>query len=250
MFDRRGVSESLGFVFVFGIIVSMTAVVYVTAFDDLQETRDFEQGNNAQRAFDVLKANVEDVSQRGAPSRGTEVKLSDAQLYAGDDVRINVTVFESGNQSNNASFTPNVQPIVYETEDSAIVYTNGAVFRRSPGGTVMVQEPEFVLDDERVVIPLVHTYVSGDVSSVGGDRTVLVRTLNDHPDGLPDVMDVPDVSEYNVTISMTTPRAEAWVDYFESEDLDCNRSGDDLQCWNDDVDRVQVTRTLVKVVFE
>ncbi len=250
MFDRRGVSESLGFVFVFGIIISMTAVVYVTAFEDLQGTRDFEQGNNAQRAFDVLKANVEDISQRGAPSRGTEVKLSDAELYAADPVPINVTVHESGNPDANASFTPDVEPIVYETEDSAIVYTNGAVFRRSPGGVVMVQQPEFVLTDERVVVPLVQTYASGDTEAVSGSQTVLVRTLNAHSDGLPDVMALPDASEYNVTISMETPRAASWEEYFTDEGLDCNRSGDALQCWNDDVEHVQVSRTLVKVIFE
>lgn len=250
MLDRRGVSESLGFIMVFSIVVSMTAIVYMTGFADLQDTRDFEQGNNAQRAFDVLKANVEDINQRGAPSRGTEVKLADAKLGTKDRLPMEVVVAESGNPSNNATFTPDVEPIVYETQDNAIVYTNGAVFRQSPGGVVMVEEPEFVLSDDRVIIPIIQTYAGRGPDSVGGSRTVLVRTLNDHSDGLPRIMDVPDADSYNVTVRMETPRAEAWESYFDSEGFDCNRSGDDLECWNDGVERAEVTWIRVLVIFE
>lgn len=251
MFDRRGVSESLGFILVFGIIVSMTSLVYVTGFADLQDTRDFEQANNAERAFNVLKANVEDVNQRGAPSRGTEVKLTDSKLYTADPVSINVTVHESGDPLNNATFSPNVSPIVYEGDDGVIVYSNGAIFRKSSGGVAMVEQPAFVVSDDRVVMSLVQTYPEGGMQSMSGSKTVLVRTLNDHSDGISDVLDEPDADEYNVTVTIVTPRADAWARYFEDEGFDdCNVTGDTVVCWKDGVEHVQVTRTRIKVIFE
>lgn len=250
MFDRRGVSESLGFILVFAVIVSMTSIVYMTGFADIQDTRDFEQGNNAERAFDVLRANVQDVTRRGAPSRGTEVKLADAKLYTDDPVPMWVVIAESGNRSNNETLAVDLSPIVYETDESEVVYSNGATFRGSRGGVAMVEQPEMVVSDERVVLPVIHTYPAGGTQSIGGSRTVLVRTLNDHDDGIPDVMSTPDVDTFNVTVYMDTPRAKQWVRYFESEGFTCNRSGDSLQCWKDDVEHVQVTRTRVKVIFE
>lgn len=250
MFNRRGVSEALGFILVFSIIITMTALVYTTGFADLQDARDFEQGNNAERAFDVLKANLEDIVLRNAPSRGTEVKLADAQLYTGDPVPMFVIVSDDDDYMENTSFTPYIEPITYATDDSAVTYVNGAIFRESVGGEVMIQEPQYVLSDERVVMPLTHTYSESGSQSVSGSRTVLVRSLNAHDDGLPNVMDVPDADTYNVTVLMQSPRAASWQTYFEREGFDCELDDDVLSCEKRGVENVTVTRMRIKVVFE
>lgn len=76
--NDRGVSDTLGFVFVFAIILSTVAVVTTIGMAGLQDTRDVERVNNAERAFDILGDNMEDIADRGAPSRATEVKVEEA----------------------------------------------------------------------------------------------------------------------------------------------------------------------------
>lgn len=250
MFDRRGVSEALGFILVFSVIITMTALVYATGFADLQDTRDFEQGNNAERAFDVLKANLEALLLQNAPSRGTEVKLADAHIYTDDPVPMFVVVSDNDDYTVNSSFTPYIEPIVYETDHSAVTYVNGAIFRQSAGGEVMIQEPQFVLSDERVVMPIAHTYSESGGQAIAGSRTILVRTLNAHDDGLPNVLDVPDADTYNVTILMQSPRAAEWQTYYESEGFDCTLDDDILSCEKRGVENVQITRMRIKVIFE
>ena len=79
MLDRSQ-SDVLGFVFVFAIVVSTIGLVFATGFTGLQDARDFERVNNAERAFEVLRDNVGDMIYRGAPSRVTEIKLASASL--------------------------------------------------------------------------------------------------------------------------------------------------------------------------
>lgn len=250
---ERAVSESLGFIFVFAIIVVTAGTVYVTGFSDLQHTRDFEQANNAERAFDVMQANVEDISKRGAPSRATEVKMEDAKLYTGEPVHVNVTVMDASDPDNNDTITADVEPIVYETDENAVVYSNGAIFRESTSGTSMTHEPAFFVSEERVLFPLVRTYTpGGSGESIGGSRTVLVRTLNDHNDGLPDVLHPPDADEYEVTVIMETERADIWEEYYEERGFDCDDTtpDDELECSTDGIEQAQVSSTRIKVLFE
>lgn len=247
--DRRGLSEALGFALVFGVIVASAGLVYATGFEDLRETRNAEQATNAERAFDVLKANLEDMSKRGAPSRATEVKLADADLYTGDQVRVSINATNTSNASDYSVFTYNYEPVVYDTGDNAIVYANGAVLRRSPGGVAVVQDPEFVVSDERTLLPLVHTYTDGDAGTVSGSDTVLVRTEL-QTSALHIIRTEPSTT-YNVTVSIETPRADAWARYLEGEGMDCTLPADDeLECHRSPVERVQVSRIYVEVLFE
>jgi len=58
-FDRRAVSDVVGYVLVFSLVSLTVGVVSVAGVGALQDARDVEQANNAERAFDVLGDNVE-----------------------------------------------------------------------------------------------------------------------------------------------------------------------------------------------
>ena len=255
--ETRALSESIGFIFIFAAVVSMAAIVYTTGFADLQDTRDFEQANNAERAFDVLGANLQDVSQRGAPSRATEVKVEDAELYTGAPVWTNVTVADSNDEMNNDSVTGGIEPIVYATGDDTIVYHNGAVFRESSSGETMIREPSFSISDDRVLMPMIRTY-SDEHQSIAGSDIVLVRAINTHSNNIPDVARPPEDAEtYDVTVRMYTERAELWKGYFEEEGFEnCEISevedfyGEELECTMEEVDHAQVSSVDVRIFFE
>ena len=257
--DRRGLSESIGFIFIFAAVVSMAAIVYTTGFADLQETRDFEQANNAERAFDVLGANLEDVSQRGAPSRATEVKVQDAELYTGAPVWTNVTVEDSNDELNNdTTGWRGIEPIVYSTDEYTISYYSGAVFREGPSGETMIREPSFSISDDRVLMPIIRTYSDDDRQSIAGSDIILVRGINTRSDNIPYVVRPPEDAEtYDVTVRMYTMQAELWEEYFEEEGFeDCeireveDFHGEELECTMEEVDHAQVSSVDIRIFFE
>jgi hypothetical protein len=181
--DGRGVSEVISFVLVFSLIAATVALVYVSGIGGLESTRSAERVTNAERAFDVLQDNIADIHREGAPSRATEVKLSDAQMTYGESTRIAVRVENltdtNASVSNVSSVT--IDPIVYAAESGPeLVYSNGAVFRQDRGGTVLNTPPGFLFTDDggerTAIVPTIQTRSRG-IGGVGSQGTILVRTL-------------------------------------------------------------------------
>ncbi|MCD2202363.1 DUF7289 family protein [Halobacterium sp. KA-6] len=200
---ERAVSDTLGFVLIFGIIVSTTAVVYVGGFDALTSARDAQQFSNTERAFDVLDSNVDDLAVRGAPSRSTEVLLSDGALGFGDPVTFNVSA-DSG-----AFYQATTRPIVYRADDGdRLVYSNGALFRQYGDRAVLFGEPRVSAGD-RTLVPVVATEPDGRGVSTDGTQRVLVRTT----------VSARDVESFSTpaNLTVTSPRAAAWEQYLEAE---------------------------------
>jgi hypothetical protein len=253
MTDRRALSDAIGFVLVFAVITASIGVFYATGFNGLESARTEERTNNAERAFDVLRANMEDISARGAPSRATEIKVSDAKLYVGDKASINLTLRYHGNGSvvrTNETTQPGpitYRPIVYESADgTSVVYANGAVFRRSQGGYYsMTQQPGYVVSDRRVLLTVFQTQSATQPTAAGSD-TVLVRALARSRS----VVFAASATTYDLDVDMTTPRADAWKRYFEDKGATCSVSGDDLSCTFEDVETIHVTRLRAELLFE
>ncbi|WP_435117512.1 DUF7289 family protein [Halolamina sp. C58] len=239
--DRRGVSETVGFVLVFSLVLLTVGTVLTVGYGGLQDVRDAERVNNAQRAFDVLANNIEDITARGAPSRGTEIRLAEASLGRGEPTILNISAdwgasnFSTGNDS--------LGSIVYEAEGTQIRYAAGAVTRVQSDGSVMLVDPNFVISDRRVILPVVELVV--EQRSIAGSRTVLVRSVrNDRTVELD--REAVDRFELNVT----SPATDAWEGYLEDEGMNCSRLDDDrLACSIENLDRVQVVRFTIEVTF-
>jgi hypothetical protein len=244
----RAVSDTLGFVFIFALVLSIVGLTFTVGYGGLQDSRDFERLNNAERAFDVMADNFDDMVRRGAPSRATEVKVAEAQLRLDEPTTINVSV-DNGTVTEHVEY--DVEPIVYEAGDGRIVYVTGAVFREDSGGAVSVRHSEFVLTEERVLIPVVATRGGGEIDTIGGTTTVLIRARK--PDGQRESFRLAEARTdelADVTINVTTPRPAVWereLDRFD--DTSCTVVGDTVSCTVVDARRVYVQRSLIDITF-
>lgn len=210
----RGLSDVIGFVLVFGLVVAAVAVVSVGGFQVLDDARDSQQVTNAEQALDVLDGNVEDLAVRGAPRRSTELLLSDAELTFGDPVTFNVTAGGTN------YYATEVTPLVYRTDGGAeLVYVNGAVLRQRGDGAYLANEPR-VSAGQRTLVPFVVTSArSGGVSATNA-RRVLVRTVVNG-------REVRTFDDPDTRLNVTTPRAAAWERYLEDElGVDCTGPAD------------------------
>ena len=209
--DDRGMSEVVGFVLVFSLALTTIGMVYMGGYAGLQDTRDAEQINNAERAFDVLANNIDQMARNEAPFRATEVKLAEAELSTTGhySVRTNSTSFE-------AAQTAGPVAIVYSIgDDTEIVYEHGAVIRMDGDSGIMIREPDLLFDNQSTVLRYIE--IRGGNQHIAGSTTVLVRGERQQLRNLESVSD-PGPGE-TVTFNLTTEpsRAPIWEEYLESE---------------------------------
>jgi hypothetical protein len=233
--DDRGVSETIGFVLVFALITTTIAVTFTVGLGGLEDAQLAERDTNVERAFDVLHDNLNDITRDGVPSRATEVALGGGRLAFEDrtQVTINSTAW-------NSSYTRNTSAIVYRgAGDTRIVYENGAVFRTQNEGGVMLNEPDLLVGDT-VVYSLIGVTAADSRRTVGGDRTVLL--VGSRSSRGP--VDRPRTPSGNVTVTVDSPRAEAWARYYT--DLADEEDGIEVETSGDTV----VTVTVVAAEFD
>ena len=245
--SERAVSEILGFILVFSIVLSTIVLVYVGGLGGLENARDAEQMNNAERAFDVLGNNVEKMARGEARHRATEIKLSDSQLVLGDLRQAHV----NDSNGNTVAEIRQHRPIKYHvTSTSKVVYEHGAVIRVDDGSATMQSEPDFIIGENRMIIR--HIEVSNletGSQSVSGDTTVLVRASVTRSDMLYSGEDMDEVTVY---LNTSSTRANVWVTYMESKDASCDVSNPTdsevaVECTFEDIETLFVSRDRVKV---
>jgi hypothetical protein len=226
----RAVSEVISYVLVFGLIVSAVGIISVSGLSTLQDVRNDEQIANAERAFDIMSDNIEDIHRRGAPSRATEISLGEAELATGSNMTMRIEVDDTDDGSFNVddSYERNIRPIIYRGEEEReLVYEAGAVFRTNRDGGIIVEEPPLLIDEQRVQIPIIGLN-RPQAQSLGGS-TVLVRTqLQDRSVEYEDTGD--NVEEIRIEITDSN-HEDLWVEYLESEGFtDCQDISDGIQC--------------------
>lgn len=238
----RGQSELLGFVFIFAIVLVAITFVSVVGFSALGDAQDFQRSNNAERAFEVLSSNVDDMVHQGAPSRATEIRVRDAQLFLEEPVTVTINGTQVADPSTNFSYSYETRPIVYRgPDDTELVYSSGATIRDDPTGMRMLDGPDLLLEKNQTVIQIVHLR-SRHQRSVG-EKTVQVRTENQGSE-----LVRANTTPYNLTLAIDTPRAELWERYLEREhDVTCSTSGTTVACSISNTDRVYVAVSRIDV---
>lgn len=244
---ERGQSEVVGFLLVFALALATMTLITVAGVDGLRDVRDAERVNNADRAFDVLAENVDDLVEQGVSSQATEVSLADARLAFGDPITVTVSGEQASDPDEEFSYAFAVRPIVYESGDGErIVSAGGATFRGGRSGTVMREGPPFLLSPERSNVLVVQTRQVGQPSAVAGSSTVLVRTELAESD-----LYRLNATTYDLTVEVDSPRAAAWGRYLEDQPgTSCGApSGGSVSC-SLTTDHVSVTVARVNVLFE
>lgn len=209
MMDTRGATETLGFVLAFAIVTASIGIVYTAGFGGLQDTRDAEQTENVERAFDVLASNIEDVRRYGTPSRATEIRILDGRLALTSQTSITVNISGGMNQ------TLPMRPLAFIAADgsTSIAYEGGAVFRTDDGNSLMISDPGWLIGKDRLVIPVVQTFRRGGPNELNIQGTSLV--VAHARDRLVD--QTMDAAGTTVAITVSSPRAAAWGRYFEDK---------------------------------
>ncbi|EFW91650.1 hypothetical protein ZOD2009_12387 [Haladaptatus paucihalophilus DX253] len=217
-FDERGVSEVLGFIFIFSIIVASVGILYVSGVGSLTSARNAEQSRNAQRAFSALATTFDDLQRGRAPARAGEIRLSGGSLSVENETELRVVVDQTSPSAVTLNRTLSHGSLVYSFDGSVVRYEAGAVFGRSDGGSVTLRPPAFACGPDRAFVSSVSVVGAGGPSALRTDGSVLLvgRTASKElvfpTDSTP--QDAAQATTVRITVA-SSPDDAAWRRYFE-----------------------------------
>lgn len=218
--DSRAVSNTLGFVLLFSIILFSIGVVATAGVDSIEGVRDATMSNNAGQSFQTLARDVEDVHREQVSARTVSMRLGQGSLRRGEPTTISVDVNDNGTSEINETFTP----LVYEIDDTRLVYESGAVIREENGGAVMVREPGWAFESDRIILPVVATSNDGSQSVSGSNAQIYLRRAASDP---PIVETGSDVA---VEIDSTERREEIWYKWLDESTVVSCSSTHPVEC--------------------
>jgi len=167
----RAVSDLVGFILSFSLILLSVSVVYTGGFAAINDQQEAEQIRNTERAISVLAENFDDIERGAAPTRAGELQLSGGTLSVNRSGRFTVLV---GVDNGTAPETVRTGALSYTHRGTDISYENGAVLRTDEEYGFMSREPTITCQDDKAVVSLVEIYPRGNLTSVSTDGSVLV----------------------------------------------------------------------------
>ena len=238
--DDRGVSEVLGFVLVFGIVIGSVGLLSVVGFQTMTEYQEGEQLRNAERGMDALADNFNDVLQSdGIDERSGELALREGTVTTGGDgatLKIEVDgdpiEIDEDEEISLGSFEYSVSG-----RADTIAYEGGGVFRGDSSGDVPISEPPIRCDSERGVAVVSLVVIDAEERSLASSNVqeftaVKQETHTEFGD--------------NVTIEFTEDSTyqDSWDDVLSTWD----DNGDKYRC-EEDIDRALVRLVVIDIEY-
>jgi len=257
--NDRGVSEVLGFILVFAIILGSVTLLSITGFQAMQDYQEGEQLRNAERAIEAFAENANDVMRYdGIDTRRGELALQEGTIRTSKSKsEINMTITRAGypevvipseddfsEYGNTTEETLDLGKFEYTVNNNRIVYEGGGVIRGDESGSVFLKQPQIRCDEtgKTAVISLVT--ISADDRSIQSSGQVGF-TVSERERVSRVYTDVTDVS-IDVKTNPNAPNSDAWTSTLEDWDND----GDAKCVVGTASDPGQVVVTLVEVDIE
>ncbi|MFB6085131.1 MAG: hypothetical protein ABEJ94_12890 [Halorientalis sp.] len=252
--SNRALSNVVGFVLAFAVIVSAVGFVSVFGVGVLENVQQAEQEDNAELALNALANNFDEVVRGDAPRRSSVVDLNGGSLYVRNETKITVTV-EHGGTASPAVYEIYPGTIQFDTgpgNDERIVYQNGAVLRgntRAGGAAVVENQPRMVCRENVAILSLVRLNESVNVGYGGGtvritgtrERTVLL-----YPRNTTGVQNA--TSATTVTVEFSAVFDRGWVNYLVTQGQAWEKTGTGtVRCDVGPDGRVYVRKTVLNV---
>jgi hypothetical protein len=251
--DERGLSDTIGFVLTFAVIIASVGLVSTFGMTALTELQTSEQQTNAERSFQVIAENVEELESSNAPRRRSEIDLNEGSLFTANETELQIEVTVPGASPNTITERIYPQSLQYELDESRVAYEGGAIFRNElDGGSVMRRSPEVICRPNRAIVSFVSFTDTGNLQITGSTvrvTSVLNSTELIYPRNRTGTYAAGAASDVTITVASSNNQ-DAWDDYFTGSETGWEAvtgQPNTYRCAN--VDSVMVRKTNVNMVF-
>lgn len=212
--DRdRAVSEVMGFVLVFAIIIGSVGLLYATGFQTMEDYQEGERLHNAERAMDALADNFNDVVRYDAiEERSGELVLREGTLGTGDEgTTLEITIDDADDPWRDGNEI-SLGALEYRSGSDVIAYEGGGIFRedRNSGGSVTLTEPRVRCSPDVAFVSLV--VIDADQRSLQshGAQEITVSQYDDHSESVRYTEGLEAGEEVTIDVVGDGPRDQAW----------------------------------------
>jgi flagellin-like protein len=203
--NRKGVSEVIGYLLTFAIVVTIVSVIYASGMPVVEQTKESSAITSMETVFLTLQGNMKKVAIGQSPVRTMKLGLVKGTMSAQENAG-NITIDKDGSPPVTISFGN----IEYTLGTQKLVYENGAVIEHSLAGNIIVSEPliffmNYSSDNADVFISVINA--SGTLSTSGVLSEMQMGPYNVTRDTRVYYSAAP-ASSVNITIN--SPYAHAW----------------------------------------
>jgi len=257
-----GVSETIGFIIIFGITITGIALVTLYGYPALINAQADANIRNMERNMIVIQSDVNALVYKSVPYKETTMQVSGGVLSVQrpDPASSFFIIKDSGVSLLDTvypddKFPPGELHFLSDSDNIYVGLENGAVVKNQAGGSVMLSEPRWFIDTDTagfstMVIPLIQVEPSQPMAKDGISTVQLsIEPLPIGP-GETNVIDqTPDGNEVQISITTADKFYNAWKNYFENTLQMTKITGSDPPTWRKTgIDRVIVKAWKVKVI--
>jgi hypothetical protein len=226
---EEAVSESIGFIIIFGLIITGIGLVTLYGYPELLQNQISADDRNMEQNMIILQNDVKLLCYGNIPYKDTALRVSGGSLTVFDNnavdspQKINITYFKpTTNNWTGIDFYPGEMRYNSEQGSAVISLENGAVVQRQElvSGSFMTAEPRWFYDNESdtFVIFLIGIDTGGEMLSLNGIGNIQMSRLDE-----PDVIDIDYSIPRDVTVKYVENSANdysvAWDNYFNSSSI-------------------------------
>jgi len=218
----RAVSEALGFIIIFGIMLTGIGLVALYGYPVLVQEQQNSNIRNMERNMIVLQSDFNSLTVKSVPYKETMMQVAGGTLMVAkepDPIHPYFEVTRDG-VTTLLQFFPGELKYISDNGDAVIVTENGAVHKRyysSPGGSVMISEPRWFYDEptQTFVMSFIRVNASNNLAQTG-IGTVSMKIVDSDEK-------IEDVTGSTIRVHYSANPEDnynvAWKNYFSKQDL-------------------------------
>ena len=204
---ESAVAETIGFIYIFAIVILSMGLIYVMGYPTLQSSMDENIFESTEQSFIVLQSDMKMVGFDQVPVKSLQIQLQGATLSVTENS--NITIDYVGNESGTLSNVTG--EIEYRKNDNFLTYENGGVWKRYPDGSIMVSSPRiYTTTMEGTNITTIGVVSIQGASLVSGKGVVTFSMI--YNESIINKTSSP----VNVTLRINSTYATEWKSYLES----------------------------------
>jgi len=213
--SNRAVSEVMGYIFIFGIVMLAIGTIYAVGFPALQSSKDATQFKSVEQGFLILQTDLLKVALDQAPVRTTKLGTAQGGSLTSNPNACNLTIKITHSRTTVEEHSILMGNIEFSSRIGSVACENGAVLTKYPSGSVMVSKPRMFNSTEQGTILFSLIKINDSFSSVGGG---IAQITISNPRFNESIFNTPEVY-YNgkLKIKVESEYADAWERFLSDE---------------------------------
>jgi hypothetical protein len=137
---KRGVSEVLGYILLFGMVSIALTLVYIYAMPQIQSHQEYTSFKAMEDTISTIKTITELVAYNITPSKSINVRIENGILYVTNDINVTIETNPQNNPLNNTK----LYALVYEIGNNKIILLVDTIFECFGNDCIVISRPRIM----------------------------------------------------------------------------------------------------------